>query len=241
MKVLTPGHLYALENFENTGSHQRLQFIEKRHDDSASPVLVTVNDGTTNEEVLKMLIDRMKFLNLTVPSRENALAITKLEEALMWLEKRTADPQCRRNPREMKIQEYVLGFMFSDDFTKVALIRKTKPAPQAGLLNGIGGKIEAGKEDEHMAMVREFLEETGFKQFNWRKFCVFGSETFRVHCFMSYGPTDKLRTTTEEEVIVVDLHELLHTEKYAKMRNLRWLIPQALDPEIEMSSVLFKS
>lgn len=52
-------------------------------------------NGWQNEELLVILIDRMKFLHVQFPCRENALAITKLEEALMWLEKRTADRKAR--------------------------------------------------------------------------------------------------------------------------------------------------
>ena len=54
-----------------------------------------VNDGTTNEEVLEMLIDRMKYLQAKFPCKENACVITKLEESLMWLEKRTNDRKKR--------------------------------------------------------------------------------------------------------------------------------------------------
>jgi len=38
-----------------------------------------------------MLIDRMNYLQSKFPCRENAIVITKLEESLMWLNKRTAD------------------------------------------------------------------------------------------------------------------------------------------------------
>ena len=53
-------------------------------------------DGVTNEELIKVLIHRIDFLNNKwyngkFRCRENSLAITKLEEALMWLEKRTLD------------------------------------------------------------------------------------------------------------------------------------------------------
>ena len=92
MKILTPGHRYELGNFEKKDAPgQILQFIEKVRLHELSPELRTVNDGTTNEEVLAVLIDRMQSLNATLASRETALAITKCQEALMWLEKRTAD------------------------------------------------------------------------------------------------------------------------------------------------------
>lgn len=87
MEALTPGHLYALDNFEDAGVVQTVQFIHKEKDETT---LVTVKDGTTNEEVLAMLIDRMQFLQAKAPCRENAIVITKLEEALMWLNRRTA-------------------------------------------------------------------------------------------------------------------------------------------------------
>lgn len=67
-----------------------------------------------------------------------------------------------QNPAPKKVEiEYVLGFMFNEDESKVLLIMKNRPAWQAGKLNGVGGKIEAG-ETPIQAMEREFAEETGF-------------------------------------------------------------------------------
>lgn len=112
MKVITPGHKYELNHFENYGLEgcpvQTLQFIEKVPVSQAGQyenlpnygledqnALVTVNDGTTNEEVLRVLIDRMNHLHGKFPCRENAIVITKLEECLMWLNKRTDDRKAR--------------------------------------------------------------------------------------------------------------------------------------------------
>lgn len=87
MKVLTEGHLYELSNFENKEAEgQKLQFIEKKQVDDK---FVTVNDGTTNEEVIGVLVDRLKNMNSKFPSKETSCAITKLEEANMWLYERT--------------------------------------------------------------------------------------------------------------------------------------------------------
>lgn len=91
MKILTPGHLYEVDNFENSNDFQRIQFIEKEQRDDPSQPCKTINDGTTNEEVLAMLIDRCKYLNEMLPSRQTSIAITKMQEALMWLENRTTD------------------------------------------------------------------------------------------------------------------------------------------------------
>jgi len=94
MKILTQGHKYELESFDGRVL-QEIQFIEKEMDQDTN-LLKTINDGTTNEEVLKVLIDRLQFLNAKVPSRESSIAITKIQEGLMWLEKRTEDRADRK-------------------------------------------------------------------------------------------------------------------------------------------------
>jgi hypothetical protein len=97
MKNNVPGHQYEMSNFENKDQQgQILQFIHKEPKEEGSTGLVTISDGTTNEEVLEVLIDRMNFLQSKFPCRENAIVITKLEESLMWLNKRTQD-RMKRN------------------------------------------------------------------------------------------------------------------------------------------------
>ena len=97
MKVKVEGHAYELQNFENKDVEgQIIQFIHKEPIVEGSSELRTVNDGTTNEEVLEVLIDRLSYLQSKFPCRENAIVITKLEESLMWLNKRTAD-RIKRN------------------------------------------------------------------------------------------------------------------------------------------------
>jgi len=45
--------------------------------------------GCTNEDLLLILIDRLRgFQGGEFPCRENAIALTNLEQALMWLERR---------------------------------------------------------------------------------------------------------------------------------------------------------
>lgn len=48
-------------------------------------------DGTTVEDLLAVAIGKLNMYNKEVPSRETSLAITKLEEALLWLHYRTVD------------------------------------------------------------------------------------------------------------------------------------------------------
>lgn len=90
MQTLTAGHKYFLENFENKQSlGQPIQFIEKVPVSEGSTELKTLNDGTTNEEVLKVLIDRCEFLYAKFPSLETTSAIQHLREALWAFQSRT--------------------------------------------------------------------------------------------------------------------------------------------------------
>ena len=66
------------------GEPQRVVFYKLNEDGSSE-------DGTTLEEMLRVSIERLQDLNGRFPCRENSLAITKMEESLMWLNKRTED------------------------------------------------------------------------------------------------------------------------------------------------------
>jgi len=94
MKCLDDCHTYQMDTFMAAPEGQIIQFYRMSPDG-------TKIDGVTNEEVLRVLLHRLNFLNETWMNgkfrcRENSLAITKLEEALMWLERRT-DNRVARN------------------------------------------------------------------------------------------------------------------------------------------------
>jgi hypothetical protein len=92
MKVIDQGHLYELEGFE--GTPQTISFIKKESIPGSSD-LKTIHDGTTNEEVIKVLIDRLAFLETKFPCKENRYAIDDLKSALFCLELRTKDRKAR--------------------------------------------------------------------------------------------------------------------------------------------------
>lgn len=58
-------------------------------------------NGITNEVLLAVILDRLRdfqgdeFTKNKFACRENAMAITKLEEGLMWLHKRTREREAR--------------------------------------------------------------------------------------------------------------------------------------------------
>ena len=92
MEILTAGYRYELSNFENPlAAGQTLQFIHKTKVSENSTELETVSDGTTNEEVINVIIDRLQFLQSQFPCKENAMAITHLQEAENWLNRRTLE------------------------------------------------------------------------------------------------------------------------------------------------------
>jgi hypothetical protein len=81
-------HIYELGS-ELGSEVQYLKFYRIREDG------VKI-DGVTNEEVLEVLIHRLKGLNKKFPCEENDMAIKNLEGALVWLNLRTQDRIERR-------------------------------------------------------------------------------------------------------------------------------------------------
>jgi len=74
---------------------QTISFVRKNEDGSMIP-------GLQSEQLLIALIDRHKKLNNKFPSREGALAITKMEEALYWLQARVQERMDRGVMGELK-------------------------------------------------------------------------------------------------------------------------------------------
>lgn len=79
---------YSLHSFKPEGPNQEVAFYKMNEDGSSE-------HGTTLEEMLRVCIERLQELNGRFSSRENALAITKLQEALMWLNERTRERKAR--------------------------------------------------------------------------------------------------------------------------------------------------
>lgn len=124
---------------------------------------------------------------------------------------------------------YVVGFLYAEGSRGVVLIRKNRPDWQAGLLNGVGGKVEPS-EGPRAAMVREFFEETGVATVaaDWYQFCeLMDSEHEGVVTF--FGLLD--RTHDLYDAVVSRTDERI--EKWAidptvpagTVPNLRWLLP----------------
>lgn len=138
-------------------------------------------------------------------------------------------------------KRYVVGFLTDSDGEDVVLIRKTHPAWQKGLLNGVGGNIESG-ETPHQAMVREFREEAGVITYesDWRYVARLYSDQYECyffHCanteyYDNSATTDALTMEGEgERIVKIPVFEL-RAERC--IDNLHWLIPLCMDRYVKV-------
>ena len=133
------------------------------------------------------------------------------------------------------MKKYVTGFLFSNDTSKVVLIKKINPQWQKGLFNGVGGKIEVNELSVD-AMVREFEEEAGvvIAQEQWRCYV----KIHRPNCYdldVYFAHSDlafEARTIEREQIQLFDTHSLPKN----LIPNLKWLIPMALDKEANFNT-----
>lgn len=123
------------------------------------------------------------------------------------------------------VTKYVAGFLFDSRDGSVVLIRKRRPAWQAGKYNGVGGKVEPG-ETPADAMRREFREETGHDREDWDLFCSLRGDGFVVHFFRAFDVdlARKVVTKTDEEILVLPTW---YPSTQNSIPNLLWLIPMA--------------
>lgn len=133
------------------------------------------------------------------------------------------------------MQEYVIGFLFRENKTEVALIRKNRPNWQKGKLNGIGGKIEPA-ELPYAAMCREFREEAGADVRDWVKFAELTCSDALIHFFRSEAEVE-ISSQTDEEVfwVPVGVQQVYYS---TIIPNLRWLIPMAADQDAPFALVV---
>lgn len=137
---------------------------------------------------------------------------------------------------------YCCGFLFDREGKHVLLVRKNKPVWQAGRLNGIGGLVEEG-ESSLAAMKREFNEEAchGMRSRRivpeWTPFATISvpekavvvdfwraTTDYQWMADRDFKPTD-----TGEKLVLASTSGIEHRKP---IPNLPWLIPLALDREV---------
>lgn len=89
MNYNAPHEFVVVETKDHSNVLAHLRFQE-------GPIKEHGVNGVTNEDLIAMVITRLDHFNQTdFRCRENSMAITKLEEALLWLRKRTVGRENR--------------------------------------------------------------------------------------------------------------------------------------------------
>ena len=89
-------HRYTLSYKNDIPSSGVVEALDQRLKFQQGPVAEHGINGITNEALLAIVIDRLEGAQEgPYKSRYNALAINKIEEAVLWLSRRTLDRQAR--------------------------------------------------------------------------------------------------------------------------------------------------
>ena len=87
MRVIDPGHKYALTHLD--GEQEEILTFVKR-EGPGYPGNVGAYEGTNIQEVLRALIDRLKYLDGQIHHLKNTYAISRLRQVILDLEDRAA-------------------------------------------------------------------------------------------------------------------------------------------------------
>lgn len=94
--VVEPGHVYDLHDTELSEepghvNKTRIQFMRKEPRQAGDSELEVTLEGTTNEAVVAVLLDRMRYLDSANPCPENKRVLQGLSMARDYLEARRKD------------------------------------------------------------------------------------------------------------------------------------------------------
>lgn len=87
MKILDVGHKYELLSIDGK-HHQILQFVKR--EGIGFPGNKGHYPGTTMQDVIHCILNRMRYLNNQIPCIENEVIINSLQTCLLMLEQRAA-------------------------------------------------------------------------------------------------------------------------------------------------------
>lgn len=131
-------------------------------------------------------------------------------------------------------REFVLALLFTDDGRRVVLMRRTRPAWQAGRVNALGGGIME-RESAMSAARREVREECGVDVAEWSKLLEWDDAEYRMHVLSALSArAAEARTLEDQEIFLADVRALPENV----IDNLRWLIPLALDRDVAVPIVV---
>ena len=123
---------------------------------------------------------------------------------------------------------YVLALLFTPDRSHLVLMRKTRPAWQAGRVNALGGKLLPG-ESAVQAARREVREEAGVDVEEWEELLTWDDPVYRLHVVRAFHEAALHARTAEDQEVFRARVDALPAEL---IDNLRWLVPLALDRDV---------
>ena len=126
------------------------------------------------------------------------------------------------------MRNYVLGFIFNEDLSKVLLIKKVRPAWQAGNHNGVGGEIDESSDSPFETMIMKTKEEVDLtiKHGSWLHVGDMSGLDWRVIIYTSIysGDESDIKSKTDEKVAWFDVKDLP-----VGLYNLDWLVPLSIE------------
>lgn len=97
MKVIDPGHKYALHTYDGGPAALDQELVFMKRQGKTYPGNVGNGPGTNCQELIRVLIDRVQYLDRQIQCEENKLIIVHLRAALLAFESRAAE----RHDREL--------------------------------------------------------------------------------------------------------------------------------------------
>lgn len=107
VRIVEPGHIYAVKNRDDN-SEQIIKFIR-----SDLPGQAGSHDGILCQDLLRILMDRVHFLNKQQPCQENQDIYVRLREVLILFETRAMKRKLEKHPYLDRIAPGDDGHMFT--------------------------------------------------------------------------------------------------------------------------------
>ena len=109
MRIVDPGHVYALDSLDGD-FQQSITFVKRFRGEANHP-------GTVNQEVLRVLIDRVQFLDAEKPWPLNEQILYHLRMALVLHEARALIRKAEKRqvlPEALPVSEADGHYMFAE-------------------------------------------------------------------------------------------------------------------------------
>lgn len=124
-----------------------------------------------------------------------------------------------------RVNQYVVGFLFSHGGQYMALIEEGLPGSQTGKWNGASGRVDSGELPKD-AVRRQFLEQTGVDHFPWIYVCTIRRSDGEARVFAGQAdkPRPRLLKLTDEQPAWIFWEGDFLTNGHA-LDHLQWLVP----------------